>query len=55
MTHTMYDAFDTGIQASTVYVKNHFHYSDPNDVNLKYYSLEKVVHLSWVYKPLSVI
>ena len=35
MTHTMYDAFDTGIQASTAYVKNHFHYNDPSDVNLK--------------------
>ena len=35
MTHTMYDVFDTGIQATTAYVKNHFHYNDPNDVNFQ--------------------
>ena len=35
MTHTMYDAFDTGIQTSTAYDKNHFHYNDLNGVNLK--------------------
>ena len=46
MTHTMYDALDTGIQASTAYVKNHFRYNDPNDVHLKKkHSLDKEVHL----------
>ena len=35
MNHTMYDTFYTGIQASSAYVKNHFHYNDPSDVNSK--------------------
>ena len=39
MTHTMYDAFDT--EASTAYVKDHFHYNDPDDVKLNKCSASK--------------
>ena len=49
MTHTMYDAFDTGMQASNAYVRNYFHYNDPNDVNLKNYSLAFHYFLELLY------